>query len=502
MAAIAVLACVASMLVVAVVATATRAAAAGSSCGASINPIACENQQPGTPASTWDISGAGDATIQGYSTNISVNAGSPISFKIKTSTQYAIDIYRLGYYGGDGASLKQSNLSHVAPVTQPTCLSDASTGLFDCGNWSVSATWTVPSTAVSGVYIAKLTKTDGSGGASHITFVVRNDASTSDVVYQTSDETWQAYNRYGGSDFYTGSTVDMWDSKSRARKISYNRPFATRDDSSGRDFLFSNEYPTIRFMEQNGYDVSYIAGVDSDRAGSLLKNHKVFLSVGHDEYWSQAQRNNVMSARDAGVSLMFLSGNEMYWHTRFEPSIDGSNTAYRTLVCYKTTWDNANTDPTGENTSTWRDPRFSSTTAANVPENAVTGTMYMSNTSDLPVTVTSAQGKTRLWRNTGLASMAGSATALAPHTVGYESDEDLDNGFRPSGLVDLSTVTGAVTQELQDFGNTVVPGTTTHHLTMYRAASGALVFSAGTVQWGWGLDANHDGDTSGGADVR
>ncbi|MGO7984248.1 N,N-dimethylformamidase beta subunit family domain-containing protein, partial [Rhizobium johnstonii] len=77
--------------------------------------------------------------------------------------------------------------------------------------------------------------------------------------------------------------------------------------------------------------------------------------------------------------------------------------------------------------------------------------------------------------------------------VGYESDEDVDNGFRPAGLVRLSTTTGATPQYLQDFGNVVAAGTTTHHVTLYRASSGALVFSAGTVQWAWGLDANHDG---------
>ena len=128
--------------------------------------------------------------------------------------------------------------------------------------------------------------------------------------------------------------------------------------------------------------------------------------------------------------------------------------------------------------------------------------MYMSNSDDLPVTVTAAQGKTRLWRNTGLGSMSGSSTALAPHTVGYESDEDIDNGFRPSGLVDLSTTVGATPQYLTDFGSTVVPGTTTHHLTLYRAPSGALVFGAGTIQWGWGLDQDHDGDNSNPADIR
>src|SRR5690606_21368154 len=111
---------------------------------------------------------------------------------------------------------------------------------------------------------------------------------------------------------------------------------------------------------------------------------------------------------------------------------------------------------------------------------------------DLSLTVPAAQGRLRLWRNTGLASMPGAQTVLAPHTIGYESNEDLDNGHRPPGLVRLSTTTGDTPEYLQDFGNTVAPGQTTHHLTLYKAASGALVFSAGSVQWTWGLDAEHD----------
>ena len=481
-----------------------RASAAGSSCGPTINPVVCENSQTSGVASesVWDVNGVGDASIQGFSTDISVNAGNSINFKIKTAApSYTIDIYRLGYYGGNGARRQAPtiNVTNTAR-NQPSCLTDPSTSLVDCGNWAVSASWPVPSAAVSGVYIALLTRTD-TGGQSQITFVVRNDASTSDIIYQTSDETWQAYNRYGDYDFYTGSLTNLWDSPSRARKLSYNRPFATRDDNNGRDFLFSNEYPTIRFLEQNGYDVSYLAGVDADRFGSLLTHHKVYMDVGHDEYVSGAQRANVLAARDTGVNLMFLSGNEVYWHTRFESSIDGSNTAYRTLVCYKETWDNAATDPTGTSTATWRDPRFGAAPGGSNPENALTGTMYFANSDDLPITVTKAQGKTRLWRGSGLSSMTGASTQLAPHTVGYESDEDRDNGFRPAGLVDLSTTVGSTPQLLTDFGNTVVAGTTTHHLTLYRAGSGALVFAAGTIQWGWGLDSDHDG-TQSAADPR
>lgn len=471
--------------------TTSPSSAASDPCGPSGNKISCENSKPGAPPSQWDIEGAGDDDIQGFATNISVNVGSKVDFKIDTSASaYSITIYRTGYYGGDGArQIATVSPSASLPQNQPQCITDASTELYDCGNWGVSASWNVPSTAVSGVYIAKLRRPD-TGGVSHITFIVRDDSSTSAIVAQTSDPTWHAYNMYGGSDFYRGAA------NGRAYKLSYNRPFATRSGIEARDFYFGAEYPLVRFMEKNGYDVSYIAGVDSDRNGALIKNHKTFVSMGHDEYWSKAQRANVEAARDAGVNLMFLSGNEAYWKTRYEPSSDASHTDYRTLTSYKETWSNAKIDPSPEWTGTWRDPRFApKDKGGGMPENALSGTMYVSNDTDLPVTVSAAEGKTRLWRNSGLQSMAaGTTAALAPHTVGYESNEDFDNGSRPAGLIRLSTTTGPAPQYLQDYGTEVAPGTTTHHVTMYRASSGALVFSAGSIQWTWGLDATHDGN--------
>ena len=81
-------------------------------------------------------------------------------------------------------------------------------------------------------------------------------------------------------------------------------------------------------------------------------------------------------------------------------------------------------------------------------------------------------------------------------TLGHEWDEDLDNGFRPAGLMRLSSTTLAVNSYIQDHGNVYGPGTGTHSLTLYKAPSGALVFGAGTVQWAWGLDEVHDVFTS------
>lgn len=464
------------------------ASATASPCGPGGNPVACENSKPGNDPAEWDVAGAGDPGVQGFATQMSVNIGEQVDFKVDSAGRpFTVTIYRTGWYGGLGAR-KITTVENVDAQGQPECLSDTSTGLYDCGTWGVSASWQVPTDAVSGVYVAKLRRPDN-GDASHITFVVRDDASTSDVLFQTSDATWQAYNTYGGGSFYSGAA------NGRASKVSYNRPFATRGASQGRDFYFASEYAMARFLERNGYDVSYTTDVDSDRRGELIKNHRVFLSVGHDEYWSGAQRANMEAARDAGVNLGFFTGNEGYWRTRWESSsADGA--AQRTLVSYKETFENAKVDPSTEWTGTWRDPRFASQEAGGgLPENELTGTAYVSNDSDLPVTVSAEEGRYRLWRDTSLASMGpGTSAALAPHTVGYESNEDLDNGFRPEGLIRLSTTTGAVPQYLQDFGTKVAPGTTTHSTTMYRASSGSLVFSTGSIQWSWGLDQTHDGD--------
>ena len=146
------------------------------------NEIVCENSKPGNPQSEWDVDGNGDSSIQGFATDISVNHGDTISFKIKTTASaYRIDIYRLGWYGGIGArKVATIQPSASLPQSQPACLTNSSTGLIDCGNWAVSASWTVPTDAVSGVYLARPVRLD-TGGASHIPFVVRDDNGHEDI---------------------------------------------------------------------------------------------------------------------------------------------------------------------------------------------------------------------------------------------------------------------------------------------------------------------------------
>jgi hypothetical protein len=506
-----------------------RPAAAAGPCGPPVTSvIACENTKPGDPPSDWQVSGAGDSTIQGFATAMSVTPGQTISFKINTpSTKYHIDVLRVGYYQGNGATKVVSGMLPTAtlPQSQPACKNDtAQTGLLDCGNWAVSASWTVPSTAVSGLYLAHLKRDDtNTGNGSLIPFVVRDDTSHSGILFQTDDETWQAYNTYPststGNSLYqctNNCPAPSHASYTGASKVSYNRPWQSGADDiqngSAASWFMYAEYNMIRFMEENGYDVSYTSGVDVSQPGyaSIIEQHKIFVTAGHDEYWSGQQRANVTAARDAGVNMAFFTGNEVFWKTRWEPSIDGSNTPNRTLVTYKETHYDAPVDPKDPPTwtGTWMDPRFSPPGDGGQPQNALTGQLFdvNANAGTTDIKVPASYSKLRFWRNTRVATLASGQTATLDQgagTLGYEWDVDTDNGFRPPGLMDLSSTTYSGAQIFTDYGSNTINqlnGTATHHLTLYRAASGALVFGAGTVQWVWGLD-NGTGSGNGGGPV-
>jgi hypothetical protein len=331
----------------------------------------------------------------------------------------------------------------------------------------------VPSTAVSGLYIAKLTKTSG-GGSSHIAFIVRDDASTADILLKTSDNTWQAYNAYGGNSLYVGSTSYP---NGHAAKVSLNRPYITRNGGggggAGQDWFMNAEFPMIKFLERNGYNITYATDVDMDRDATPITpaQHKLIISSGHDEYWSLNERNKITAARDAGVHLAFFSGNEVYWKVRWENN-------YRTLVCYKegTLGENVcgnKCDPTSAWTGLWRD---GANWDAGKPENNLTGQISW---SDVQRYHSHRRYKSlRFWRGTAVHSQR---TDLLIHI--YFRDSWLRMGFsgypeaNPHGQIALSSQ--------------VVSGKE-HRLSLYRAPSGAL-YLASHCAMGMGIDIHDNG---------
>jgi len=63
--------------------------AAAQTCNPAVtNAIVCENLKPGNPSSEWSIDGIGDPSIQGFATDISVNRGESVHFKIDTDAHF------------------------------------------------------------------------------------------------------------------------------------------------------------------------------------------------------------------------------------------------------------------------------------------------------------------------------------------------------------------------------------------------------------------------------
>ncbi len=422
------------------------------------NPIQIENAKPGT--GDWRLfSEAVNGEIEGYASATSVNQGESISFYVNTtSSTYQLDIFRLGWYGGEGGrrvadTVVRTGVQQVIPTPDPV------TGLTEC-NWVDPYTITIPNDWVSGAYVVKLTTIGTSSPKNkYILFVVREDSRQANHNFQLTVSTAQAYNSWGGKSLYGASP---------ARKVSFNRPYV--DGSGTGIFLWRWEYNAIRFLEREGYDLTYTTNIDTHRRGHLLLNARSFLSIGHDEYWSWEMRTNVENALASGVNLGFFSANTCYWQVRFEPStINGA--LDRTMVGYKSAALSSDPyaldgDPSNDNriTTLWRDA------PVNRPEAALIGVQYIYYPVDEAIVIDDVTSQPWVFAETGLTT--GSSL---PGLLGYEVDAM--NQFTPPGTVRL--------------GHSPFPtagGTMHSDMTIYDAGA-AWVFATGSIQWAWGLDS-------------
>ena len=290
--------------------------------------VARENARPG--ALDWQLTRVRHTRlrspwIEGYCSHQSVRAGDTLRIMVSVNppAPFKLEIFRMGYYGGAGARLVQT-LGPIEGKTQP----DPPIGqrrLREC-RWEPSVELTVPETDEwpSGVYLGRLTRLSRPGDAwqSYIIFIVRDDR-PADVLFQCSDNTWQAYNTWpGGFSLYTDPRGPL----AAGVDVSFDRPygmypqiFTECPQSMGSGEFLLWEYPLCYWLEQHSYDVSYCSNSDLLTPDRGLRC-KTFLSVGHDEYWDERQYWSVKAMIDAGVSVLFLSGNAVCWVTPFSPS--------------------------------------------------------------------------------------------------------------------------------------------------------------------------------------
>ncbi|MEH2139980.1 N,N-dimethylformamidase beta subunit family domain-containing protein [Nostoc sp.] len=460
------------------------------------NPIYLENLNAGT--TNWKLDNRGSSEIAGYASATSVNKGESLDIKVSLGQagQYTIDVYRLGYYGGTGGRLMASS-GLLNGTTQAACTQDSSTGLTEC-NWTTSYVLQVSSNWTSGIYIAKLTD-QASTKIAHVWFAVRDDSSTAEILFQSAVSCVQAYNTMGGKSLY-----DFTSPSGRAYKVSFDRPFsqATYQESTETDSPLRWEYNMVRWLESQSYNVTYTESIQVHTNGQKLLNHKVFLSVGHDEYWSKEMRDAVETARNNGINLGFFSANTCYWRVRFENSTlaAGQIKPNRVMTCYKQDWSlDSVAQQQGSSAATNKFRSFQNQR----PENALLGVMYGSDTDlygGFNFVVTNSSDP--YYANTGLKN--GDQLTLL---VGYEWDFIVSNGSSPTGLVTLSQSPVVPSSLLPNFDEPPnEPGLpanqdfTKAYSARYTASSGAKVFASGTIQWAWGLDS--DGVTTPREDTR
>jgi len=269
--------------------------------------------------------------IEGYCSHTSIRAGETLKVFVSTepAAQYRADIYRMGYYGGKGARL-MITMGPLQGIAQPTP-EDGYKKVKEC-NWIEGFSLKIPADWVSGVYLGKLSTLD-TGCEAYVIFIVRDDRKA-DLMFQSSDMTWQSYNRWPNWRSLYDSDDQPWGSSNRrpGYDVSFDRPYALYWNgfpagfeplTNGSGEFLMIEHPLAFWLEKEGYDVTYISNVDTHEDPNGLLRGKVFISVGHDEYWTKQMYDNVMKARDAGVNLAFLGGNAISGEVYLQTSTDG-----------------------------------------------------------------------------------------------------------------------------------------------------------------------------------
>jgi hypothetical protein len=440
-----------------------------------------ENQNPGS--GNWKIDKIIPASgpeenneMEGFASTVSVFPGETIRFYVRCGEPaFAMDFYRMGWYGGLGGRLMLS-VPEVNSVAQVPPILD-SRNMVEC-HWSVSYELTVPADWCTGVFLCKLSSGPGPS-ESYIVFVVKalkgSAQSSAPFLFQHSCNTYQAYNTWGSFSLYEALLSKAPDPfVDRSRAVSYNRPYI---EGCGSGQFFRWEFQLIRWMERNGIALSYCSNIDLHADQEVLSNSQAFLSVGHDEYWSKEMYDLLeKNVENKELGVAFLGANPIYWQVRFEEAFNGPN---RTMVCYKC----------DRNTLWKEDPMYSTNPALitamfrdfhiNRPEQKLIGQMYLGwlakNEPNQELTFGSASHW--LFENTGIES-----GEKFPGLIGYEFDRTWEGFPKPHNLITLAKSPVKWHRNIHDYGKGF------SNVTIYTKKNGNTIFSAGTCSWCWGID--------------
>lgn len=414
------------------------------------NPVP-ENSRPG--ASDWVIRHLGaEHEIMGYTGKASVLPGEPLPLFVSTTARsFTVTAYRLGWYQGHGARQLWKSKTVRGGAQAAASVSHATS--------TVSTDWdpllTLPTDDwPAGAYLLKLSAE--SGGQRYVPVTVRSPSCAGKVVLKACVQTWAAYNLWGGYDLYKGPNGAYAD---RSLVVSLDRPYG----DNGANMFLTYERNAVKLAEYlttqpGGLDLAYVTSMDIHADPHLLDGASALISLGHDEYWTLAERANVTAARDKGVNLAFLGANALFRRTRLESSAVGEA---RQVVCYKTAYqsDPAYAKDPSEVTSDWREPPNSD------PESTLIGTVYEGYPVDAPFVVSAP--KSWVYQGTGVPE-----GASFPHLVGVEYDR-VDPAYPLQRPIEVLSHSPLTCNGVRSYGDSAY----------YTHSSGAGVYNSGTMRW-------------------
>ncbi len=389
--------------------------------------------------------------VAAYTTHASGVPGTRVGLKVSTTEGgWEASAWRIGAYeGGTGAFVWESGFRlgrqqpgpRFAPAATRTVVAPWSRDL------------TVDTTAWRpGFYVFRLRTP--TGWDTLVPYVVTSPTAAGTVALVAPITTWQAYNAWGGYSLYSGAYGD-----SPSHAVSFDRPY---NGATGANDYRTAAIPIIVRAEQTGVPLSWFTNVDLATMPGALEGARGYVSMGHDEYWTNTMRDAVLEARGAGTNLAFLGANTMYWRIRLEPAASGPA---RVVVGYRHA---AHLDPlyaqgSPEATATFREaplPR---------PEHDLLGMQYECFPVDTDYVVASP----------GWWGFRGTGVRRGDHVhglVGPEADRVYPDAHLPRPL-----------QVLSHSPYSCRGVTTSAQAVYYSTTSGAGVFNAGTLRWGCAL---------------
>jgi hypothetical protein len=445
--------------------------------------VAEENAHPGTtawrlPGPAADVGGLADGSVIGYVADEALHPGQTERIYVSApgAPRVRISVYRMGWYGGTGGREVLAS-GRLPIVAQPPCTHRPETGLTEC-DWHPTLSFVIPPALPSGVYIAKLSTSEGGRDCLFVVQASRPQP----LLAQLPTATYEAYNGWGGDSLYPGGADRVGvTGTTQGVAVSYDRPY---DGVTGAGQFFARDVAMVRFLERHDYPVSYTTSESVDSDPSQLTGHRGLLDFGHSEYWSQRQENAFGRARDAGTSLLFFGSDTLGWRVRYAAASPASSEAGRPghmVIAYKehASLDPHRSAPTGpfpDRGAELADSAYLGCTTARVQQPGPSTYRYYA--------WSPAPGLQPSWlfAHTGI----GAATRI-PGIVGYELDERTP--LTPAGTRLAGSGAAPCTSFTPEPNEPVPgPGDDLAETTIHTARSGAIVFDTGTMGWELGLE--------------